>query len=91
MELELINKEKNLIQLRIEGAEDTLLYPLIHQLLGDKNVEDASYVAGHPELDLPILTIKVKNGKPQAALKKAAKALTSEFASAREFIEEKLG
>jgi len=91
MDIELLNKEKNLIQLKIIGADDTLIYPLVHQLQQDENVEDASYVTGHPKLDVPVLTIKVKNGKPQAALKKAAKALSTEFTGAREQIEKKLG
>jgi len=91
MELELLKKEKNIIQMKVKGADDTLLYPLIHQLLVDDNVTNTSYVVGHPELDLPVLTVEVKNGKPQAALKKAAKALISEFTDTIAKIEEKLG
>ena len=86
-----MKKQKDMIQLEIIGADDTLLYPLIHQLLVDENVEDASYTAGHPKLDSPVLTVKVKDGKPQSALKKAARALSSEFEGARELVEKKLG
>jgi DNA-directed RNA polymerase subunit L len=91
MELKLLKKQKDLIQLELIGVDDTLLYPLIHQLLKDENVEDASYTAGHPKLDNPTLTVKVKDGKPQSALKRAARALASEFSSTRELIEKKLG
>jgi len=91
MELKLLKKQKDMIQLELIGGEDTLIYPLIHQLLEDENVEDASYTAGHPNLDNPVLTVKVKDGKPQSAIKKAARALASEFATAREFVEKKLG
>lgn len=91
MELKLIKKQKDMIQLEIIGADDTLLFPLVHQLLKDENVEDCSYVSGHPQLDNPTLTVKVKDGKPQSALKKAAKALASEFAETSELIAKKLG
>jgi DNA-directed RNA polymerase subunit L len=91
MELKLLKKQKDMIQLEIIGADDTLLYPLIHQLLVDENVEDASYTAGHPRFDNPVLIVKVKDGKPQSALKKAARALSSEFEGARELVEKKLG
>jgi len=91
MELKLIKKQKDIIQLEIIGADDTMLFPLVHQLLKDENVEDCSYVSGHPKLDNPTLTVKVKDGKPQAALKKAAKALASEFAATSELIAKKLG
>ena len=91
MELKLIKKQKDIIQLEIIGADDTMLFPLVHQLLKDENVEDCSYVSGHPKLDNPTLTVKVKDGKPQAALKKAAKALASEFADTSELIAKKLG
>jgi len=91
MEFKLLKKQKDMIQLEVIGADDTLLFPLLHQLLKDENVEDCSYVSGHPKLDNPKLMVKVKDGKPQSALKKAAKALASEFASASEMIEKKLG
>jgi len=91
MELKLLKKQKDIIQLEIIGADDTLLFPLVHLLLKDENVEDCSYVSGHPKLDNPTLTVKVKDGKPQSALKKAAKALASEFADTSELIAKKLG
>ncbi|MDH4123224.1 MAG: DNA-directed RNA polymerase subunit L [Thermoplasmata archaeon] len=91
MELKLLKKQKDMIQIELMNADDTLLYPLIHQLLLDDSVEDASYTSGHPRLDNAVLTVRVKDGKPQSALKKAARALASEYASAREIIEKKLG
>jgi len=91
MEIELLSKDKNTIQLKIKDADETMLSPLIHQLLQDENVKDASFKVGHPTLDVPLLTVTVKNGKPQAALKKAAKSLASEFSEVRTFIEKKLG
>ena len=86
-----MEKKKDLIKIEIDSADETLIYPLIHELLQDKNVKDARYSTGHPQLDKPVLTIEVKDGKPQAALKKAAKSLANQYLEARQLIEKQLG
>jgi len=91
MEFTLLEKKKDSIKLEIKDTDDTLIYPLLHELLQDKNVVDARYVTGHPQLDRPTLTVEVKEGKPQAALKKAAKALSNQFLEARQLVEKQLG
>ncbi|HJX04258.1 MAG TPA: RpoL/Rpb11 RNA polymerase subunit family protein [Thermoplasmata archaeon] len=91
MEFRLLEKKKDTIKVEVHEADDTLIYPLLHELLQDKNVVDARYVTGHPQLDKSILIVEVKEGKPQAALKKAAKALANQFAEARQLIEKQLG
>ncbi|MCU0852319.1 MAG: DNA-directed RNA polymerase subunit L [Thermoplasmata archaeon] len=90
MEFKLVEKKKDSIRVEIVDADETLIVPLIHELLQDKNVADARYVTGHPQLDKPVLTVEVKEGKPQAALKKAAKSLANQFAEARELIEKQI-
>jgi DNA-directed RNA polymerase subunit L len=91
MEFKLLEKKKDSIKLEIHDADDTLIYPLIHELLQDKNVEEARYITGHPQLDKPHLSVRVKEGKPQAAIKKAAKALSNQSLEARQLIEKQLG
>ena len=91
MEFKLLDKKKNIIKLEIKEADETLIYPLLHELLQDKNVVDARFTTGHPQLDKAILTVEVKEGKPQAALKKAAKALANQFLEARQLVEKQLG
>jgi len=91
MEFKLLEKKKDSIKVEIQNADETLIYPFIHELLQDKNVSDARYVTGHPQLDKSILVVEVKEGKPQAALKKAAKSLANQFAEARELVEKHLG
>lgn len=91
MEFKLLDKTKNSIRLEVHDADETLIYPLIHELLQDKNVEEARYTTGHPQLDKAVLTVTVKEGKPQAAIKKAAKALANEYVEARQLIEKQLG
>jgi len=91
MEFKLLEKKKDSIKVEIAEPDETLIYPLIHELLQDKNVSEARYITGHPQLDRPVLLVEVKEGKPQAALKKAAKALANQFAEARELVEKQLG
>ncbi len=91
MEFKLLEKKKDSIKVEIQDPDETLIHPLIHELLQDKNVADARYVTGHPQLDKPTLMVEVKEGKPQAALKKAAKSLANQFVEARQLIEKQLG
>jgi len=79
LELKLLNKEKDSMEIEILGEDETLLEPLKQKLLEDENVEIATYLMGHPMLECPKLIVRVKSGKPQAALKKAAKALANDF------------
>jgi DNA-directed RNA polymerase subunit L len=53
-------------------------------------IAEVKYTAGHPDLEIPTLYVKVKSGKPQTALKRAAKALSNEFKEAREKLEKDL-
>jgi len=87
MQLQLLDKDKDSIQVQIRDADMTLIQPLISELLADEGVEEVKWVTGHPDLDIPVLTIKVKSGKPQTALKRAAKTLSNEFKEAREKLE----
>ncbi len=79
MELNLLNKTKDEIEIEIIGEDETLLYPLQQKLIQDDSVEYATYIMGHPLLDNPKLVVKVSEGKPQNALKRAAKALANEY------------
>ncbi len=87
MELNLVSKSKDSMEIEIVGEDETLLYPLQQKLLEDKAVVFATYDKGHPLLDNPKLIVKVKEGKPQAALKRAAKALANDYKKFRELFE----
>ena len=91
MEFKLVEKKKDSIKVEVLNPDETLIYPLIHELLQDKNVEDARYTTGHPQLDKPVLSVKVKDGKPQAAVKKAVKSLANQVLEARQLVEKQLG
>lgn len=87
MELQLLDKDKDSIRVQVRDADMTLIQPLISELLSDEGVAEVKYITGHPELDIPVLYVKVKNGKPQTALKRASKALANEFKEGREKLE----
>ncbi|TLZ45079.1 MAG: DNA-directed RNA polymerase subunit L [Methanobacteriota archaeon] len=90
MQLRLLEKQKDSVRLEILNPEDTVIYPLITALLKDPDVEDALYYTGHPQLDKPVLTVKVKKGTPQVALKRVAESLAADFASARQLLDKEL-
>ncbi|MEK6851024.1 MAG: DNA-directed RNA polymerase subunit L [Candidatus Thermoplasmatota archaeon] len=90
MEMKILERDKNALKVSIETPDDTVVYPLISELLKDEDVAEAKYSAGHPQLDRPILFVRTKKGKPQAAIKKAAEALAGQFREARQLFEKEL-
>jgi DNA-directed RNA polymerase subunit L len=79
MELRLRNKTANKLEIEVIGENDTLLNLLKQKLLQDPAVETATYVMGHPYLDNPLFVVETKTGKPDAALKTAAKELRAQI------------
>jgi len=90
MELKPLEKEKNALRLEIDGPDDTVIYPLITELLKDEDVAEAKYSVGHPELDKPVLYVRTKKGKPQVAIKKAAESLAGQFREAKKLFQAEL-
>jgi len=79
MQVELINKGKDTLEIQILGEGETMLIPLKNQLLSDEAIEYANYNVRHPKLDTPVFYLQVRSGKPQNAFKKAAKALSNTY------------
>lgn len=90
MQLRLLEKQKDSVQIEISNPDDAVIYPLIAALLKDPDVEDALYYTGHPQLDKPTLTIRMKRGNPQDALKRVAEGLATEFSAAKQLFEKEL-
>ncbi len=78
MELKKIKKTAKELEIEITGETETILNPITEVLLQNKDVEYASYMTDHPESNKRRLYIRVKNGKPEDALKKAVKYLEDE-------------
>ncbi len=79
MEFKVISKKKKELVLEVINADRTLLIPLVEELNRDDMVELATYHYEHPYLENPTLKIRVKSGKPQAAIKRASKKLEKIF------------
>ncbi|MCD6276226.1 MAG: DNA-directed RNA polymerase subunit L [Thermoplasmata archaeon] len=79
MEFKVISKKKNELVLEVINADRTLLIPLVEELNRDDMVELATYHYEHPYLENPTLKIRVKSGKPQAAIKRSSKKLEKIF------------
>lgn len=79
MELKLISKTDNSIEIEFAGETDTLLNLLKQELLANDKVTMATYVLGHPSLDEPRLFVEVTDGKPEQHVKAAAKAVRAKL------------
>ncbi|QLH74442.1 MAG: DNA-directed RNA polymerase subunit L [Methanomassiliicoccales archaeon] len=84
MEIDLLEKDKDSIKIRIRNADMTLISPLVKELLLDKAIDEVKYTAGAAHLSEPTLYVKVKTGKPQAALKRAATSLANDVKEGRD-------
>ena len=78
-QLRVINKEKNSITLEMLNYDNTILRPLIDEILKDEQVEETRYYIKHPIIDNPEIFIRVKTGKPQAAVKRSIRRLSKVF------------
>ncbi len=79
MEFKVISKDKNEIVVEVLNSDRTLLIPLVEEMNRDDRVEYAIYHYDHPYLENPTIKIKVREGKPQAAIKRAAKKLEKTY------------
>jgi DNA-directed RNA polymerase subunit L len=77
--LRVVSKDKNSITLEMLNYDNTLLRPLIEELLNDDQVEESRYYIKHPVIDNPQIFVRVKTGKPQAAVKRAIRKLSKRY------------
>lgn len=78
-QLRVLSKEKNSITLEMLNYDNTVLRPLIDEILKDEQVEEARYYIKHPIIDNPEIFVRVKTGKPQAAVKRSIKRLSKVY------------
>lgn len=79
MEIELISKDKRSIEIKIPRAEETIVFPLEYELHADAKTEYAACTMEHPFLDDTRLRLRVKEGKPQTALKRASRVILKDL------------
>lgn len=82
MKLKTVAKEKNMLQMEIEGEDHTFVNVLKEELYEDKNVKSAAYMYDHPLVSNPKVIVRTKTGSPQKALQDAANRISKQ---AKEF------
>jgi DNA-directed RNA polymerase subunit L len=80
MELKVVSKDKNSIEIEMD-KDETFINPLKEKLLLNSNVDTAICRRGHPLLDKPRIFVRVKKGKPVDALGKAVKDFENDIKS----------
>lgn len=91
MDLELVDKSDKEITVKFLDSDEAFVYILLEELWKDKKVASAEYKKSHPTLDSPTLIVRVSEGKPQTALKRAAKSVSGQFKEMREVFEKVSG
>ncbi|UCC93918.1 MAG: DNA-directed RNA polymerase subunit L [Thermoplasmata archaeon] len=84
----LIEKGKNHIEVELsEPTGNVILEPLKARLLADDTVEMATHDSDHPMYGKRRLFVRVKSGKPQNAVKRALKEITTDFSEAKKAVD----
>jgi DNA-directed RNA polymerase subunit L len=81
MEFVVVDKGKDFIVYEVLNNDNTILRPLMEEIENDTMVENVRYYFEHPYLSNPKIHIKVKQGKPQAALKRSLRRMEKIYES----------
>ena len=80
MQINVLSKTDNELEVEILGENETLLNPIKQALLSDKDVDFAEYIIEHPSLSVPKIYVRTKGkAKPEVVLKRTIKSLVAEF------------
>lgn len=79
MEIRLLSKHDKSLEVEVIGENETLLNVLKQRLLANPDVASATFIIGHPLLDQPRLFVEMRKGKPEAALRAAAKEIREDL------------
>ncbi len=78
MELTIVNKTDNEINIKVAGESHTLLNALKTALLNNKHVEIATYDIKHPTISDPVLFVRTDGADPIKVIKKASEDIARE-------------
>jgi len=83
MEVKVLVKEKNVLELEFKGGDQSLAQMLAEKLNEDKSVEFAAYKVDHPLVALPRLIVRTKKGDPGKLVLEKLKEIKGEVADFR--------
>ncbi|MGB8217972.1 MAG: DNA-directed RNA polymerase subunit L [Candidatus Methanoperedens sp.] len=78
MELTILNKTENEMNIKVTGETHTMLSILKTALLNNKHVEIATYDIKHPTISEPVLFVRTDGADPVDVIKKASKDIVKE-------------
>jgi len=73
MELNVIKKDKNLLEVEVKGGGVGFVNLIKEELWNDKSVDEAAYIKEHPYMSEPKLYVKTKRKKPKKVIEDALK------------------
>ncbi|MFP4000883.1 MAG: RpoL/Rpb11 RNA polymerase subunit family protein [Thermoplasmata archaeon] len=80
MDFEILEKTDTTLEVKIKNADDTVMYPLIEQLVKEEQVTTADYSVEHQDLDDPVLRVEVTEGSdPKKILTDISKSFQEEI------------
>jgi len=79
VELKLLKRTDNTLIFEIRGEGHTFCQLLQRALLKNPAVEMAGYDIPHPQVAHPVFTLRVKEGRPEEALKAAVEELRKQL------------
>ncbi len=91
MELTILNKTDNEINIKIAGETHTLLNALKTALLKNKHVKIATYDIKHPTISDPVLFVRTDGEDPIEVIKSASLELVKQFDEFIELFKKKMG
>lgn len=84
MEVKILVKEKNILEIELGDVDQSLAQLLAEKLSDDKDVEFASYKLEHPIVAFPKLYVRTKKGDPTKLVLKKLEEVKKELASFKE-------
>ncbi len=88
MEVKVLLKEKNVIELELSSIDQSLAQLISEKLNQDKDVEFASYKVEHPLLSSPKLYVRTKKGDASKLVLEKISEVHKELADFRKQFEE---
>jgi len=73
MELNVIKKDKNLLEIELKGEGIGFANLIKEELWNDKSVDEAAYIKEHPYMAEPKVYVKTNKKDPKVVLENAAK------------------
>jgi DNA-directed RNA polymerase subunit L len=64
MQVKILTNDKNVLEMELQGADQSLAQLLAEKLSGEKDVDFASFKVEHPLVGMPKIYLRTKKGDP---------------------------